>query len=429
MNATRKGKQPVKIVVMGQGYVGLPLAMAVAERGHDEVIGYEPDQRRCTLLNEGVSYVEDVPSEKLRYFTEERPRYRATCNEEDLKDFDVAVITVPTPLRKGIPDLSYVEKATTQLAMHLTPGATVILESTTFPGTTRRVVVSILENATELTAGKDFHVGFSPERIDPGNKEWTFYTTPKIVSGLTPLCLNKVAHFYHGICREVVPAGSLEEAELAKAFENTYRQVNIALVNELQRHAHTLGVDVYSVLNLSASKPFGFTKFTPGPGVGGHCIPCDPVYLSHHLRERGTRFQLIELAQDINDGQPGYVVRRLQDGLNHRGIPLNGAQILALGQAYKPDTADMRESPAVKVVDLLRQTGAKVTVVDPYFAEEDIDQLKNIPADSTGLLPDYDAVVLLTPHTAFDLQHVATYANYVLDTRGVMPTASHIERL
>lgn len=418
----------MKIVLMGQGYVGLPLGLAAAEAGH-EVVGYEPDQRRCVLLQEGVSYIADVDNARLLRALE-RHKYQPTSNEEHLKDFDVAVITVPTPLEKGAPDLSYIEAATTQLAMFLTPGATVILESTTYPGTTRNVVIPILENASDLTAGVDFHVGFSPERIDPGNQQWTLHNTPKIVSGLTGTCLGKVAAFYSGIVREVVGAETLEEAELAKVFENTYRQVNIALVNELQRMAHTLGVDVYRTLDLCATKPFGFTKFVPGPGVGGHCLPCDPVYLTHHLHsEHGQRFQLVELAQDINEGQPGYVARRLQDGLNHRGIPLKGAQILALGQGYKPDTADMRESPAVEVVELLRQSDAKVTVVDPYFPEEDIDQLKAIPADSTGLLPDYDAVVLLTPHTAFDLQHVAAYANYVLDTRGVMPTAPHIERL
>lgn len=225
-------------------------------------------------------------------------------------------------------------------------------------------------------------------------------------------------------------AETLEEAELAKVFENTYRQVNIALVNELQRHANLLDVDVHRVLDLAATKPFGFTKFTPGPGVGGHCLPVDPVYLTHQLRtEFGATFRIVELAQEINESQPAYVVRRLQDGLNQLGIPLNGSHILALGQAYKPDTADMRQSPAVEVVSLLRETGARVTTVDPHFTEDDVDQLRQIPDRHDLNVGDYDAVVLLTPHAAFDLQHVATYATYVLDTRGVMPTAPNIERL
>lgn len=415
---------------MGQGYVGLPLAIAAAEAGH-EVVGYEPDQRRCTLLREGASYIEDIPSERLLRALE-RYNYTASDNEQDIKDFDIAVITVPTPLKQGAPDLSFVKAATTQVAMYLTPGATVILESTTHPGTTRDEVIPILEIASKLTAGKDFHVGYSPERIDPGNKVWGLYQTPKIVSGLTGACLKKVSAFYADIVKQVVEADSLEAAELAKVFENIYRQVNIALANELGHHAHTLNTDVHHVLDLCETKPFGFTRFSPGPGVGGHCIPCDPVYLADIMRRtHGTPFQIVELAQDINGGQPGYVVRRLQAGLNKLGHPLNGAQILALGQAYKPDTADMRESPAVEVVEILRQAGARVTVVDPFFTEGDIDTLTAIPHHDTHdyNVGDYDAVVLLTPHTAFDLQYVANFAIYVLDTRGVIPMASNIERL
>lgn len=414
---------------MGQGYVGLPLAMAAAEAGH-EVVGYEPDIIRCDQLNAGISYIEDIPSEKLRW-SQTKGNYTATSNERDIKGFDIAIITVPTPLKKGAPDLGYVKAAATQVALYLSPGATVVLESTVSPGTTRGVIVPILETASKLMAGQDFHVGFSPERIDPGNDTWTFYQTPKIVAGMTETCRQKVEHFYHALVRDVVTAETLEEAELAKVFENIYRQTNIALVNELGRQAHLLGVDVHRTLDLCASKPFGFNKFTPGPGVGGHCIPCDPVYLTDTLRrEHGSPFRIVELAQEINDSQPGYVVRRLQDALSTRfGVALNGAQILALGQAYKPDTADMRESPAVEVVDLLRAAGARVTTVDPHFTEEDVDILQTIPEGPDYNIGDYDAVVLLTPHTAFDLQYVAIHANYVLDTRGVMDGASNIERL
>ena len=416
---------------MGQGYVGLPLAMAAAKAGH-QVIGYEPDKTRYEALASGYSYVEDVTDLEIQEATA-RGTYVPTCHESMISDYDVAVITVPTPLRKGEPDLSFVVQAARMLGLYLSQGATVILESTVAPGTTRDVVLPLLEAPSEMSAGIDFHLGYSPERIDPGNETWTFANTPKIVAGFSPRCRDIVATFYSTITESVVTANTLEEAELAKVFENTYRQVNIALVNELQRHAHLLGVDVHDVLDLSASKPFGFSKFTPGPGVGGHCLPVDPVYLTHHLRtEHNTAFRIVELAQEINESQPVYVVRRLQDALSERfKQALAGAQILALGQAYKPDTSDMRESPAVQVVELLRQRGALVTVVDPYFPEEDVDVLKEVPLDADGGLNcgDYDAVVLLTPHSAFDFQRVADLSTYVLDTRGVMPAAPHIERL
>jgi UDP-N-acetyl-D-glucosamine dehydrogenase len=411
------------VAVLGQGYVGLPLAMAAVKAGHN-VVGFEPDRARHARLVNADSYVEDVPSLTLQAALASG-RYRPTRSDNALYDFDVAVITVPTPLKDGVPDLSYVREATQALGRYVHAGATVILESTTYPGTTRDVVVPILEDLTGMTAGTDFFVGFSPERIDPGNLTYTFNNTPKIVSGLTNNCLQRVSQFYNGITQSVVLAGTLEEAELAKVYENTYRQVNIALANELQRHAHTLGVDPWNVIALAETKPFGFTAFWPGPGVGGHCLPVDPVYLSHHLRtQHGDAFQLVELAQTVNESQPTYVVDRLQDALNKQGQPLHGTGILALGVAYKADTADMRESPAARVIELLEAKGAIVTSVDPSFEKEDENHLTTVP--DAG---DYDAVVLLTAHTAFDLQHVAAHATYVLDTRGVMPYAPHIERL
>ncbi|WP_019059991.1 nucleotide sugar dehydrogenase [Streptomyces prunicolor] len=420
----------MKLVVMGQGYVGLPLAMAAVEAGH-QVVGFEPDQHRYERLHFGSSYVEDVSDDTLAAALESG-RYQPTRSETRIEDFDVAVIAVPTPLKDRQPDLSYVREAAEVLGARLKADATVILESTTHPGTTRDVLVPILEEATGWKAGEDFHVGFSPERIDPGNEEWRFTNTPKIVSGLTAGCLDQVDKFYTGITQNIVVAGSLEEAELAKVFENTFRHVNIALVNELSRMAHTLGVDVWRTLGLAGTKPFGFMQFVPGPGVGGHCLPVDPVYLAHHLRTaHGQPFRLVELAQDINESQPEYVARRLQDALNVRGQALKGARILALGQAYKADTADMRQSPAAEVVELLREAGAYVVAVDPFFPKEDLDVLCEIPlAVASGLnCGHFDAVVLLTAHSAFDLQRVADQANFVLDTRGVMPVASHIERL
>jgi UDP-N-acetyl-D-glucosamine dehydrogenase len=414
----------MKIIVLGQGYVGLPLAMAAVDAGH-HVIGFEPDPARSDSLRDGRSYVEDIPDKQLRAALDSG-RYRPTADEAYLDAFDVAVITVPTPLRERQPDLSYVRSAVETVGAHLPAGATVILESTTHPGTTRDLVVPLLEEATEWRAGEDFHVAFSPERIDPGNDRWTFENTPKIVAGLTAVCRARALQFYASITEHVVPADSLEAAELAKVFENTYRHVNIALVNELGRLAHVLGVDVWHTLELAATKPFGFTRFLPGPGVGGHCLPVDPVYLTHHARTRhGHAFRLVELAQDVNEGQPEYVVQRLQDALNARCVPLNGARILVLGLAYKPGTADVRESPAVAVTELLVEKGARTDIVEPYLAKATASDFRAIPRD-LGL---YDAVVLLTPHDEFDLQHVADHARYVLDTRGVMPVAPHIERL
>ncbi|MFF8869557.1 nucleotide sugar dehydrogenase [Streptomyces massasporeus] len=419
------------ICVLGQGYVGLPLAVRAAEAGH-AVTGYEPDRARCEALAAGSSYVEDIGDDRLRAVLDS-DAYYATSDPQDLKGFDIAVITVPTPLTDRAPDLSCVRDAGRVLAEWIEPGATVVLESTTHPGTTRDVLVPLLEEGSGLVAGRDFHVGFSPERIDPGNPDWRLENTPKIVAGLTEGCLERVKGFYDTVTEVTVPASGLEEAELAKVFENTYRHVNIALVNELSRMAHTLGVDVWHTLELAATKPFGFTRFLPGPGVGGHCLPIDPVYLSHHVKARhGQTFRLIELAQDINESQPDYVVRRLQDALSRRfRRSVHGARILALGAAYKPGTSDARQSPAVEVTDRLRQMGADVTVVDPYLPVTG-GGCREIPYGATAAdvtVGDFDAVVLLTPHGEFDLDRLAAEAAYVLDTRGVMTAASHIERL
>jgi UDP-N-acetyl-D-glucosamine dehydrogenase len=420
------------ICVLGQGYVGLPLAVRAAEVGHT-VTGYEPDRARCEALAAGSSYVEDIGDDRLQAVLGS-DAYYASSDPQDLKGFDVAVITVPTPLTDRAPDLSCVRDAGRVLAEWIEPGATVVLESTTHPGTTRDVLVPLLEEGSGLVAGRDFHVGFSPERIDPGNADWGLENTPKIVAGLTEGCLERVKAFYDTVTDVTVPASGLEEAELAKVFENTYRHVNIALVNELSRMAHTLGVDVWHTLELAATKPFGFTKFLPGPGVGGHCLPIDPVYLSHHVKARhGQTFRLIELAQDINESQPDYVVRRLQDALSRRfRRSVHGARILALGATYKPGTSDARQSPAVEVIDRLRQMGADVTVADPYLPEAE-GGCREIPFEpataTTATLSDFEAVVLLTPHREFDLVRLAAEAPYVLDTRGVMPAAPHIERL
>ncbi|WP_299540813.1 nucleotide sugar dehydrogenase [uncultured Streptomyces sp.] len=418
--------RPLRVLVAGQGYVGLPLAMAAVDAGHS-VTAYEPDGERCSRLWEADSYVEDVSSGRLmaalttgRYVPVADPAAVAP-------EWDVAVIAVPTPLRDGMPDLGCVRAAGVLLGRGLCGGRhqTVVLESTTHPGTTRGVLTPLLENESGLTAGEDFHVGFSPERIDPGNQRWTFANTPKVISGLTPACLSRVGAFYQTITETLHEAGSMESAELGKILENTFRHVNIALVNEMSRVAHTLGLDLWDALRLAETKPFGFMKFTPGPGVGGHCLPVDPVYLSHHVRATlGESFRFIELAQDINEQQPGYVVRRLQDGLNARGKPLKGCLIAALGLSYKPGPTDVRQSPARAVIDMLRARGATVDIIDPHAASTQPGVLYEMnPAG------DYDAVVVLTPHPEFGLEKVAREATYLLDTRGVAPSGPTVEYL
>jgi UDP-N-acetyl-D-glucosamine dehydrogenase len=414
------------ICVLGQGYVGLPLALRSAEAGHT-VTGYEPDTSRCERLAAGSSYIEDIDSGRLRKALHSGA-YAPTSDPEDLKGFDVAVLTVPTPLKYRAPDLSYVRQAARTVATHLAPGTTVVLESTTYPGTTREVLVPLLEEGSGLVAGQDFHVGFSPERIDPGNAAWRLENTPKIVSGLTQACLIRVKEFYDSVVDVTVPASGLEEAELAKVFENTFRHVNIALVNELAKLGHLLNIDVGNALDCAATKPFGFMRFTPGPGVGGHCLPIDPVYLSHHVRQQlGETFRFVELAQEVNERQPAYVVDRLQSGLNTRAKCLKGARILALGLAYKPGTSDTRESPARHVIELLQARGAECTVIDPHVASDSRLNVRN-RLDAAELAA-ADAVLVLTDHAEFDFQLVHAHAPYVLDTRRVVPPGAHVEHL
>ncbi|WP_246212479.1 nucleotide sugar dehydrogenase [Streptomyces abyssomicinicus] len=419
-------EQSTRVLVAGQGYVGLPLAMAAVDAGH-HVVAFEPDPRRCLRLREADSYVEDVPSGRLKAALGSGRYLPVAESGALLPDWDIAVIAVPTPLKDRTPDLSHVRDAGAVTGRGLRRGRnqTVVLESTTHPGTTRDVLVPILEGASGLVAGEDFHVGFSPERIDPGNTRWTFANTPKVVAGLTPACTERVGAFYRTVTATVHEAASLESAELAKILENTFRHVNIALVNEMARLAHTLGIDVWDALRLAGTKPFGFMTFTPGPGVGGHCLPVDPVYLSHHVRTSlGQSFRFVELAQDINEEQPGYVAQRLQDGLNARGKPLNGCAIAALGLSYKAGTADVRQSPARAVVDILRAKGATVDVVDPHVAGTE-------PGVMSEMSPagDYDAVVVLTPHPEFDLEKIVGEAAYLLDARGVAPPGPVVEYL
>ena len=405
------------VVVVGLGYVGLPVAICAAEAGH-QVVGYDVDQRRVELLASGESYIEDVPSSQLAKVVEAE-KFRPSSDPDACAGFDIAVVATPTPLRDGLPDLSYVESAASTLAEYLRPASTVIVESTSYPGTTQECVLPLLEKGSGLTAGLDFHLGYSPERIDPGNSTWTLKTTPKIVSGIDDGSLKAVRAFYDTIVDQTVIVSSPREAELAKLIENTFRHVNIALVNELAMFAHDLDIDVWEAIRAASTKPFGFMPFTPGPGVGGHCLPIDPSYLSWRVeRALGKSFRFVELANDINGHMPDYVVHRLMLAFNSRGLPLKDAHILLLGLAYKKNTGDARESPAVRVAQLLTSLGAEVRAADPHVVEATLVDGQITRVDATEEeVSTADAVVLLTDHDAFDFDYIVKHARYFFDCR------------
>ena len=418
-----------RVVIVGLGYVGLPLGIRAAQAGY-QVVGYDVDAGRVKLLAAGESYVEDVPSEDLKN-TLAAGTFLPSAEARSCAGFDVAVIAAPTPLRDGLPDLSYIESAGRTLARYLRPGATVILESTSYPGTTQEHMLPLLEEGSGLVAGTDFHLGYSPERIDPGNQTWTLTTTPKIVSGIDEASLRAVQAFYDSIVEHTVAVSSPREAELAKLIENTFRHVNIALINELAIFAHELGIDVWEAVDAASTKPFGFMPFTPGPGVGGHCLPIDPSYLSWRVeRALGQSFRFVELANDINNHMPDYVVRRLMLAFNQRGLAVNGSRILLLGLAYKKNTGDARESPAVRVAQLLKGMGAEVRAADPHVVETTaVDAM----VTRVGLTPEElsgaDAVVLLTDHAAFDFDEINKRARYALDCRRVLGAGDNVETL
>jgi UDP-N-acetyl-D-glucosamine dehydrogenase len=417
-----------KVVIVGQGYVGLPLAMRAVEVGH-EVVGYDVDESRIKRLAAGESYVEDVTAAALAAAIA-TGRYHPSAEHKACAGFDVAVITVPTPLREGNPDLSFIETSAHTLSRYLRPGATVILESTTYPGTSDELVAPILEEGSGLVAGDDFHLGYSPERIDPGNATWNVVNTPKVVSGIDPASLAAVKGFYDTIVERTVPVGGTREAELTKLLENTFRHVNVALVNELAMFAADLGIDVWEAIDAASTKPFGFLRFTPGPGVGGHCLPIDPSYLSWRVRRTlGQSFRFVELANDVNDHMPDYVVRRLVVTLNRRRKAMNGSRILLLGLAYKKNTGDARESPSMRVADLLLAMGAEVRAADPHVLTEQVDRRVTLVDLSADELAGADAVVLLTDHDAFDVTLVGATAAPVLDCRHRLAPAANVEFL
>ena len=361
-----------RLVVVGQGYVGLPLAMRAVEVGYD-VVGYDLDDRRIKALEAGESFVEDIPSPILAAALAAR-RYRPSSDARACAGFDVAVIAVPTPLTEGAPDLTHIESAAAMLARFLRPGATVVLESTTYPGTTEELVAPLLEAGSGLIAGVDFHLGYSPERIDPGNREFTFVNTPKVVSGIDAASLEVVDRFYRALVERTVRVAGTKEAELTKLLENTFRHVNVALVNELAMFANDLGIDIWKAIDAASTKPFGYMRFTPGPGVGGHCLPIDPSYLSWRVRRRlGHSFRFVELANDVNDHMADYVARRISDALNRQCKAVNGSNVMLLGLSYKRNTGDVRESPTLAVAQRLLAAGANVSAVDPH-APNDLDR-------------------------------------------------------
>lgn len=419
-----------KVVIAGQGYVGLPLAVLAAESGHFEVVGYDVAVTRVKRLAAGESYVEDVAADRLAAVLA-AGTYRPSADPVALAGFDVAVISVPTPLREGLPDLSHIESAARTLAPHLTVGATVVLESTTYPGTTEELVGPILEEVSGLRLGTDFSLGYSPERIDPGNPVWGLAETPKLVSGVDATSLAKVKGFYDRVVQHTVPVDSPKVAELAKLVENTFRHVNIALVNELAMFARELGIDSWQAIDAASSKPFGFMRFTPGPGVGGHCLPVDPIYLSWRVhRALGRRFRFVELANDVNEHMPDYVVQRLIEALNLRKRSVNGSRILLLGLAYKPNTGDARESPAIRVAELLLGLGAEVVAADPHVVEPIPVDERLVRVDLTAAeLAAADAVVVLTDHDEFDWDLVASTAPFVLDCRRRLTPSGAVELL
>ncbi|MFE9933570.1 nucleotide sugar dehydrogenase [Streptomyces sp. NPDC005533] len=412
------------IVVAGQGYVGLPLAVRAAEVGH-RVVGYDVDHHRVQQLAAGDSYVEDVAPARLRAVLD-TGAYFVTADVGELAGYDIAVIAVPTPLRDGVPDLTYIEACARTLGEHLCPGATVVLESTTYPGTTEELLLPILEKSSGLKAGADFRLGFSPERIAPGNKRWSFEGTPKLVSGIDTTSLEVIKGFYDGIFHTTVPVSGPRVAELAKLIENTFRLVNISMINELATLTGRLGVNIWEAIDAAGTKPFGFTRFTPGPGVGGHCLPVDPLFLAWKIQdELGVPFRFVELAADVNRRMPDYVVQRVVASLDNRGVAVAGARILLLGLTYKINATDLRNSPSARVAELLTDLGADVRGAEPNLPDGADTELPVRRVDATPEeVAAADAVVLLMDHARFDLPMIQQNAAWILDCRNRMAGAN-----
>jgi UDP-N-acetyl-D-glucosamine dehydrogenase len=399
--------------VIGLGYVGLPLAVAFAEQGC-EVVAVDVDERKIEAIEAGESYIEDIPAEQLRGVAD---RIHASTHYARLAKADAVIVCVPTPLtRNREPDLGPLLDCTRALAEVLQHEQLIVLESTTYPGTTREQVAPLLQESG-LTAGRDFHLAFSPERVDPGRTDYTLRTTPKVIGGLTDACAQRAEELYGLVCDSLVRVSTPESAELCKLLENIFRSVNIALVNELAMLTDRMGIDIWEVVEAAATKPYGFMGFSPGPGMGGHCLPVDPFYLSWRAREFDMSTEFIELAGKVNQQMPYHCVAKVQRALNDAGLPVKGARVAVLGVSYKPGVGDIRESPALKIIELLRGTGADVRYHDPHVPSLAELELRSLPLEEA--LADADLALIVTAHPSVDHELVCSRARLVVDLRGV----------
>ena len=400
--------------VVGLGYVGLPLAVEASIQGLS-VIGYDINSERVEMINNGISPIEDISNDELSNALE---KFFSTLDGKLLSKCQNIVISVPTPLTDYQPDLSYVISAAKTVGDNLVKNQVVILESTTYPGTTIEVLIPNLESTSKLKAGEDFFVGYSPERIDPGNKVWKFKNTPKVISGINDISTDKIQSFYESIIETTVLVKGTKEAEMVKLLENTYRHVNIALINELAMLCKMLDIDIWEVVNAAKTKPFGFESFKPGPGVGGHCIPVDPEYLSFKTRQIGKPVRFVELAQEINNSMPAYVVGQISEILNKNGKLLNNSKILLMGVAYKKDISDMRESPAIDVTELLLEKKVDVSYFDPFVKEFSVFGKEINKEDEINSFDNYDMLLVLTPHSNFSDIDFSKLKTIIFDTTG-----------
>jgi len=400
--------------VVGLGYVGLPLAVEASKQGL-KVIGYDINPERVEMVNNGISPIEDISNDELSYSLN---NFHSTLDSKLLSKCKNIVISVPTPLTDYQPDLSFVINAAKTVGENLVKNQVIILESTTYPGTTIEVLIPNLENTSKLKAGEDFFVGYSPERIDPGNKVWKFRNTPKVISGINEISTEKIQSFYKSIIENTVLVKGTKEAEMVKLLENTYRHVNIALINELAMLCKMLDIDIWEVVNAAKTKPFGFESFKPGPGVGGHCIPVDPEYLSFKTRQIGKPVRFVELAQEINNSMPAYVVGQISEILNKNGKILNNSKILLMGVAYKKDISDMRESPAIDITELLLEKKVDVSYFDPFVKEFSVLGKAINKENEINSFDNYDMLLVLTPHSNFSDIDFSKIKTTIFDTTG-----------
>jgi len=409
-------KKKARIAVIGLGYVGLPIVLEFAKKGFF-VYGLDSNKKRIDSLKKGISYITDIASSQIRDLIK-TDRFIPTTDERIIEDSNIIIVCVPTPLRKRkVPNISYIIKATRSIAKHLCPGQLIILESTTYPGTTRDVMLPILEKK-DLKEGKDFFLAFSPERIDPGNKKYTFRNIPKVVGGVSSIAGELTRALYSKVIDNVINVSSAESAEVVKLLENTFRIVNIGLINEFAMLCNKLKIDVWEVVEAAKTKPFGFMPFYPGPGLGGHCIPADPLYLSWKARKVGFKTKMIDLAARTNLFMPHYVVHRTEALLNQSGKEISKSKILILGATYKKDVKDLRESPALDIIELLKSKGAKIAYSDPYVPFISINGINMKDLKITGsMIKEYDLIILVTDHKKFNYKQIAKNAQLVLDTR------------